>query len=447
MAVSRRGFLQASLGSLAFFTLENTTPNWIMRSAMALNQAGCLNEDRILVLIQLAGGNDGLNTIIPSTDPLYYAARPNLGILRNQAITMDALNSMHPAMVRLADRYQNGQFGVIQNVGYVNPNLSHFTSMEYFEHGYVPGQARDRKGWVAKLYDNACGCQLPEESLFFLGTGTTRVPQTFERADCYTPASVNNPENYRLFGNTDEDLRLAAITNLNRAPVVDSVLDFVQRSENIMEASIEDIAVANAATDIAPDGSYSNDSLGRGLQLASKVIRSGFKTRIFYVRQGGFDTHANQVIDADPTVRGNHPRLLTNFGNSVSAFLDEMEATGNLDRVLIMTFSEFGRRVEENSSLGTDHGAANSLMMFGGRVAGGVYGGQPNLANLQRGNLRHDVDFRSIYSYVVEAWLGCDARPIFGSDVYRDVIQPDYLKIPIIQGSASANPAGWMSYQ
>lgn len=447
MSFSRRGFLKAGLGSLAFFTIESTTPNWIMRSANAIGSADCLNGDKILVLIQLAGGNDGLNTIIPRTDPLYYAARPQIGIQGSQAITMDALNSMHPAMVALADRYQNGQFGVIQNVGYVNPNLSHFTSTEYFEHGYIPGQTPTRKGWAAKLYDNACGCQLPDDSLYYLAAGKSRVPRTFERAECYTPAAVQNPANYRLRGDTDEPLRLGAITNLNKAPVVDSVLDFVQRSENIMEASIADIATANNIADIAPMGSYSEDSLGKGLQLASKVIRGGFKTRIFYVSQSGYDTHANQVIGADPTERGNHPRLLKNFSNSVGAFLDEMEATGNLDRVLVMTFSEFGRRVQENSSLGTDHGAANSMMFFGGGFQGGVYGGQPDLSNLQRGNLRHDIDFRSVYSYVIENWLGCDAEAVFGSQVYNDIVIPDMVKIPFLAQPAAVNPAHWMQYQ
>lgn len=447
MSFSRRGFLKAGLGSLAFFTIESTTPNWIMRSANALGAAECLNGDRILVIIQLAGGNDGLNTIIPVTDPLYYSYRPKIAVTSSEAITMDSLNSMHPAMVALADRYQAGQFGVIQNVGYVNPNLSHFTSNEYFEHGYIPGEPRTRKGWAAKLYDNACGCQLPDESLYYLAAGTKRVPHSMERANCYTPAAVQNPDTYRLYGDTDEALRLAAITNLNKAPVLDPVLDFVQRSENIMEASIEDIATADEIDQLVPEGSYSKDSLGNGLALASKVIRRGFKTRIFYVRQGGFDTHANQVIDADPTKRGNHPRLLENFGKSVSAFLDEMEASGNLDKVMIMTFSEFGRRVEENSSLGTDHGAANSMMIFGGGINGGVYGGQPNLANLQRGNLRHDIDFRSVYSYVIEEWLGCDAEPIFGTTVYNDIIKPDMLKIPFLQPPASVKPKNWMHYQ
>lgn len=446
MNLNRRGFLKASLSTMALFTLEATVPNWIARSANAMCAGDCLNGDRILVIIQLAGGNDGLNTIIPSTDPNYHAMRPNIGIARSAAITLDAANSLHPAMAPLADWYQRGLFATVQNVGYVNPNLSHFTSMQYFEEGYVPGQPRTRKGWAAKVYDSTCGCGLPDESLFYMGSGVRRIPSTFAGSDCYTPPAVASAEDYRLRGDRDEPARLAAIENLNRIPTIDPVIDFLQRSEQMLEASIDEVAIAHALPTLVPDDWYSADGLGNGLRMASKVIRAGFKTRIFYVSQGGYDTHANQVLPVRPTELGNHPRLLGNLANSINAFLTEMEASGNLDRVMVMTFSEFGRRVEENSSLGTDHGAANSMMVWGGQVAGGIYGGQPNLGNLQRGNLRHDIDFRSVYANIIQNWLLCDPRGVFGNQTYDDIIAPDILKMPFVVNQTSARPSLWGAY-
>lgn len=446
MSHSRRTFLKAGISSLAYFTIESTVPNWVARSAQALcGPDDCLNGDRILVIVQLAGGNDGLNTIIPVTDPLYYNFRPNLGIAANEAITMDGINAMHPAMTPLADWYQRGLFGVVQNVGYVNPNLSHFTSMQYYEEGYVPGEERPRTGWAAKLYDNACNCDLPEDSLFYLGSGVRRLPDTMKNSECFVPPAVGNPDNYFLRADTDEQARLAAISALNDNPAVNSDIDFIQRSENSMEASIADIAVANALEPIVADGSYSDDRLGRGLKLASQVIRAGFKTRVFYVSQGGYDTHANQVLSVNPTELGNHPRLLGNLSSSLNAFLTEMELSGNLDRVLVMTFSEFGRRVAENSSLGTDHGAANSLMVLGGGVTGGIYGGQPNLTDLQRGNLRHTLDFRTIYSYVIENWLKCNARPVFGDTIYDSIVAPESEQIPFLLEQTNARR--WRQYR
>ncbi len=448
MSISRRNFLKVGLSSMAFFTLETTTPSWIARSAQAIGTGDCLSEDRILVIIQLAGGNDGLNTIIPVTDAAYHAARPTLGINAVDAITMDGLNSMHPALQPLADRYQDGRFAVVQNVGYVNPNLSHFTSMEYFERGYVPGEVQQIPGWASRVYDNACGCTIPDESLFYLGSGVPRIPQTMARGDCYTPPAVRDPDNYQLNADTDEALRIATIHALNDATVAPlSELEFVQRSANTMEASIADIATANATPQIVPAGSYTSDSLGRGLRLASQVIRAGFKTRIFYVTLGGFDTHANQIINDRPTERGNHPRLLGLLAQNVESFLQEMELSGNLDRTLVMTFSEFGRRVAQNASLGTDHGAANSLMMWGGSVAGGIYGGQPDLTDLQRGNLKHQIDFRTVYSYVIEEWLGCDASAVFGNTVYNDIIQPELPQIPVIEFPSRVRPAAWNAYR
>ena len=182
-------------------------------------------------------------------------------------------------------------------------------------------------------------------------------------------------------------------------------------------------------------GTYTNDGFGNGLKLASQVIRAGFNTRIFYVSQGGYDTHANQIATGDPLNQGDHPRLLNTFNQNLHAFMSEMNASGDLDRVLVMTFSEFGRRVKENGSKGTDHGAANVMFLLGGGLNAGIYGGQPNLTNLIKGNLRHTVDFRTVYSRVIETWFGSSAAPVFGQAAYDNTIAPELSEVDFIATS------------
>jgi uncharacterized protein (DUF1501 family) len=162
------------------------------------------------------------------------------------------------------------------------------------------------------------------------------------------------------------------------------------------------------------------------------------------VSQGGYDTHGDQVDTNDPLNAGDHPVLLSKLDQNLHAFLSEMQLSGNLDRVLVLTFSEFGRRVQENGSKGTDHGAANVMFALGGGVAGGVYGGQPDLQNLIKGNLVHQVDFRAVYSQVIENWFGASALPVFGSTAYNSIIAPDMAKVPYLTGTAAVR--NWQKY-
>lgn len=442
MSIKRRTFLKTGLSAMAYFSAAATTPNWIIRSAQAL-QSTCMDDGRIFIIVQQAGGNDGLNTVIPRTDPIYYAptTRPKIGIPQGAEINLDGLNGLHPKLVQLADWYQRGNLAVVHNVGYLNPNLSHFTATDYYEFGYVPGQLAPLQGWAARFYDNACLGHGDPQALFMAATGKSSIPNTFFVPTNYTPPAINSPSEYVFAASNDSALRLQAIHDLNSSGTVLPEIDFLQRSANVAEASVADIAVAAATPLLVSSGSYPTGSLGSGLQLASQIIRAGFKTRLFYVSQGGYDTHANQAAQADPINGGDHATLLDTFDKAIGAFLTEMDLSGNLGRVVLMTFSEFGRRVNENGSLGTDHGAANCLFVAGGGVAGGVYGGQPDLVNQIRGNLAYKVDFRSVYSRVIESWFGQQASPVFGSDIYSQIIAPDLPKIPFIRGNVGAN--GW----
>jgi len=443
MKSTRRDFLKASLSGLAYFSTVSTVPMWLAKSA----RAACINgipDDRILVIYQMAGGNDGLNTIIPYTDPKYFQTeaggglRPNLRILNGLQLG-DGLNALHPKWVRLKDWYDAGRMAVIQNVGYPNPSLSHFTGTDLWELGLSPSSSLSTsQGWLSRFFDNQCDGGPPGsiEPLAMMANGISTLPLALSGSDNYFPPAVANFDSYQIqapnplaYGNHIRTY----INFLNglTAPV-NSDVDFIQRASNMTLASIEDMEIASQVPLINPYPGFSPQSfpipsptLGPGLEMVSRIIRAGeFNTKIFFVHQTGYDTHANQFglngATPDPVNLGAHPRLLNEADASIDAFLKDMEASGNLDRVVLLSFSEFGRRPQENGSFGTDHGTANCVFAFGGEgVIGGMYGGQPDLINLlagnQGGNLRHQVDFRSVYAIILRDWLGVDPELVFSA--------------------------------
>jgi uncharacterized protein (DUF1501 family) len=366
-----------------------------------------------------------------------------LQIPRGLEINLDGLNGFHPKLNKLADWYRRGIVGIVQNVGYENPNFSHFTSTDYWEFGTVPGDPSPKGGWLARVYDSACVGAQNADALLAVVAGTSgATPDALKGMTGYTPPTIGSPDAYDLEASSDAALRLATISALNSIPTLDPQIDFLQRSQDSLEGSTQDIATAGATPLLVEAGAYTTDSLGKGLKLTSQIIRAGFGTRIFYVSQDGYDTHANQVNPADPANGGRHATLMSNLNSCVDAFLREMELSGNLDRVLIMTFSEFGRRVAENGSAGTDHGTANCLFVIGGQVRGGVYGGQPDLNpdRLIKGNLRYRIDFRTVYARVIESWFGLPAAPVFGQDAYDTIISPQLAEIDLLNTAAVVRP-------
>jgi uncharacterized protein (DUF1501 family) len=443
MKTTRREALKLGLSGIACFSIESAVPQWILRSAQVV--ADCLSPDRILIILQQAGGNDGLNTVIPRTDRVYYdgQTRPNLRIPKGLEIDLDGLNGLHPRLDKLAGWYRQGTVAIVQNVGYENPDLSHFTSTDYWEFGAAPGDPLPRQGWIARLYDSACAGEVDVDALLAVAAGTSGpTPDALKGMTGYAPPTIGSPDSYDLEASSDRAFRLAAISALNSIFTADPQIEFLQRSQRSVEASTQEIAIAGATPLLVEAGAYTTDSLGKGLKLASQIIRAGFGTRIFYVSQDGYDTHANQVNAADPANGGRHAALLSNLNRSVDAFLREMQLSGNLDRVLIMTFSEFGRRVAENGSLGTDHGTANCLFVIGGQVKGGVYGGQPELNpdRLIKGNLRYSIDFRTVYARVIENWFGLPAASVFGQEAYDAVISPQLPDVDLLRAAPPLRP-------
>lgn len=358
---------------------------------------------RALVVVQLRGGNDGLNTLVPFQDDAYWRARPALALDRAALLPVDDLNAFHPKLVRTARRFDRGQVAVLQNVGYANPNLSHFRSMDIWDSA-TPDGPLPPTGWIGNFYDaHVPGGTGP---ISMLALGCDAMPRAlFARSG--VAAAVPDLESYRIQASgRDARARRKALAAMHRG-LSGERLGHVAETLAAAKLSIAELQRVEAVQNKA---AYPGSKLGRDLSLAARVLGSGMNTRFLFVSQGGYDTHTTQLRD--------HARLLRELDTALDAFLTDLENQGQLERTLVMTISEFGRRVQESgigASAGTDHGAASMSLLFGSGVRGGVHGGQPDLAQLdENGNLVHRHDFRSLYATAVEDWMGGDAERVLG---------------------------------
>ena len=424
MATTRRQFIQNGLG---FVSLGLTMPGFLLRASEAVAQekstpAAMLKgtSGKILVVIEMSGGNDGLNTVMPYALPEYSKARPNIAITKEQALQIGASNGMqlgmHPNLKALHGMYDKGQVAVVTGVGYPNPNRSHFESSDVWQMG-DPDSKRSREGWLARYFDAdghlknaslpgiALGEQLP---LMLKGPGSAA-------------AVIGNGGDYGFGTNApDKDQQLAAF-NAMYAPegvlksgtrggtAAGSSDEFIRNVGNEVYTSTQAIkdAINRYDARAGEKANYpGNNYLASRLQTIAKLITGGLETRVYYASIGGFDTHANQL--------GGHANLMGNLGDAIAAFNKDLELQGRGKDVMVMTFSEFGRRVHENGSQGTDHGAASVLFVAGGAVKGGVYGGYPSLTDLDDGDLKMTTDFRSVYSAILDNWLGASSTIVLG---------------------------------
>ncbi len=365
-------------------------------------------QNNILIVVQMAGGNDGLNTIVPYTDSAYYQARPTLAIPQSQVITLDGRVGMSPSLSALQPFWASKKMAVIEGVGYPNPNLSHFASMDIWQTLDLSGQGSS--GWLGKyvagLVDNQGH---PFQSL---AVGQT-LPAALQAINAPVPV-VGSPETYKLQADptapiTAAEARIQALLNLYNtypksspyAALLDATAQSAVNGSKQLEA---------AATQYKPAATYPTTGFAKGLQVLAEAIVQGLGLRVGYVTLGGFDSHANQAMS--------QPQLLTDLAEGIAAFYADLAAHNASSNVVIMTWSEFGRRVEENASQGTDHGTSAPLFVFGDAVQGGqIYGEPPDLNSLDAyGNLKFTVDFRSVYATVLDRWLGASGQAILGGD-------------------------------
>lgn len=396
MNVARRRFLQATLGSATLVASGPWVPRWLVRSAQAaVEQAG---GEKVLVVLELSGGNDGVNTVIAHGDEGYARHRSVLRIPAAQVLGVADGVGLHPAMGGFAELLEEGHLAIVQGVGYPNPNRSHFRSMDIW-HSAQPEQEQPRDGWLGRCLD----ARPPRGGRYdvpALHVGDNELPLALASRQTAVP-SVDSIEGFRLRADGGvAPATLRALAEHERSG--DGLLDFVQRSALAAYASSQQVQEALAQ----PRGraAYPGSRLAGKLRTIAQLIDAGLGTRIYYLSQGGYDTHANQL----PT----HANLLGELASSVRAFCRDLAERGHLDRVLVLGFSEFGRRVEENASRGTDHGTAAPVFLAGGRVQAGLVGAHPSLTDLEQGDLKFHTDFRRVYATILERWLDCTSEAV-----------------------------------
>jgi uncharacterized protein (DUF1501 family) len=424
---TRRDFLRTTLlgGALSW-----TVPSFVAQTFSALHaqadgsltQVATGKDGPILVLIQLAGGNDGLNAVVPYTNDHYYQARPTIAIPSSQVLTLNDTLGLNPALSGFKSLFDAGNLSVVNGVGYPNPNRSHFRATEIWQTASDEDKYLS-DGWLGRYFDNACqGC----DPTVAINIGP-RLPQAFSS---HTPTgiSLENPDSYRFIGsgkNDDETMAYRSMVDPDESSAAantgasvsmvsgtvtlqngQSALDFLERTS--MDAQVSSDKIREIAGKTASSSIYPHSGLANNLQLVARLIAGGLPTRIFYVSQGGYDTHTGQ--------RGGQDARLRELGDAVKAFTDDLTAMGEFDRVMIMTFSEFGRRVQENGSQGTDHGAAAPMFLVGSHMKSGLLGAEPSLApaDLQDGDIKFNTDFRSVYASILQSWLQTNSVPILG---------------------------------
>lgn len=412
---TRRKFLRTgALGGAAAWTI----PAFLEKTFFALDAAAAESavqvatgkDSQILVVLQMAGGNDGLNMVVPYADDAYYAARPTLGIQGNRTLKINDYLGLHPKMTGLRGLYDGGNLALIQGVGYPNPNRSHFRSTDIWQTASDSNKV-ESKGWLGRYFDSCCegedptvgvaiGGQAPLAFADKSGKGITLAkPEQFR----FAAGNASTDEAFREMNTVDSDNEGGSVESLAGSMSMNGdALDFVKRTALDAQVSSDKILAITRKT--KPSSSYPQGKLASDLNLVGRLIAGGLPTRVYYVSQGGYDTHSGQA--------GAHEKLLGEMDAALTAFVADLKEQGNLDRVVVMTFSEFGRRVAENASGGTDHGAAAPMFVLGGGVKGGLYGAAPSLTKLEAGDLVHTVDFRKVYATVLDNWLHAPSEQI-----------------------------------
>jgi uncharacterized protein (DUF1501 family) len=411
---NRRQFLQQTLGSATLLSAGVTVPMFLARSALAAGTKGGAGG-RVLVVVQLSGGNDGLNTVVPFADPEYGRHRIALNIPKDQVLKLDDHVGLHPQMTGLNELFKEGQLAVVQGVGYPNPDRSHFRSMDIW-HSAQREVEQPRDGWLGRYLDQSTSKDSATSSdVPALHLGPNYLPLALASRSTAVP-SVESLEGFRL-RTAGGAVPLASLRTLaeTERPSASSTLDFLRRSTLNAYASSQQ--VQEALEEKGTQGEYPSYRLAEKLKHVAQLIDAGLSTRIYYVSLGGFDTHANQLQT--------HGLLLKELSDSVAAFLKDVKKRGHLDRVMVMSFSEFGRRVHENASQGTDHGAAAPLFLAGGAVKAGVIGKHPSLTDLDEGDLKFHTDFRQVYATLLDSWLGCPSVAVLGKQ---------YDKLAVLKG-------------
>lgn len=396
MLIKRRDFLKSS--SLA--TASLMLPKFLK----AFEAPGVLPfKGKTLVVLQLSGGNDGLNTLVPTRNDIYYKQRPRLAIKQAEALALNSECGLHPSLIGLKSLWDEGQLAILNSVGYPNPDRSHFRSMDIW-HSASPADRYWQTGWLGRYLDAQCAGNAPA------------------KGSCSSVAlEIDDTLSLALKGEQVKGLAMQDAQKLHRAtrspfftayseahgPVHDdeAPIDYLYKTLAETLSSAEYLFQQSRKKTLA--ATYPNTGLGKNLKTIASLILADTDTAIYYVSLGSFDTHVNQG--------GQQKRLFVEMNDALAAFAKDMKANGKWNEVLVTTFSEFGRRVSQNASGGTDHGTANLMFFMGGGLKQqGLLNPLPDLGDLDEGDLKFKVDFRRVYATLLEGWLGADAKTILG---------------------------------
>lgn len=409
MSVSRREFIR---GGVAAFTVGFAAPAFLSDAARAQGA-----RSRSLVVVYLAGGNDALNTVIPYQDPFYYSRRPSVAVPAGQVLQLGAdragkPHGLHPRLAGLREIFDDGRLAIIQRTGYENSSRSHFQGLDIW--GTADPRSSAGMGWLGKYLET-----VPQDALS--GWSATRdLPRALISREVSVP-TIPDARTYAFNSpNAPAEAlneRAAAARISSHVPIDKPHLSFVNGSARAALDTLDRVA---SVSGYAGTVTYPNTGFAAALRTVAGAIAGGVGTRVFWVQTGGFDTHSTQGVQGG----GAYATLMGTFGDGIGAFYTDLRNQGLLNDTVILQFSEFGRRISENGSQGTDHGAAGVMMAIGGAVRGGLYGtaasldptpGNPTLEN-NGADVRYETDFRSVYARVLDGWLGANSTTVLGGD-------------------------------
>lgn len=389
MLIKRKEFLQ--LGSLA--TASFMMPKFL-KAFERVDRVPPGNK--VLVILQLSGGNDGLNTVIPIRNDIYYRERPKLGIEKTKTLSLTDEVSLHPALISLKELYDDGSLGILNNIGYPNPDRSHFRSMDIWQTGSASNEYITT-GWVGRYLDAQChGCDRPTYALEIDDILSLALKGENAKA-----IAMKDPK--RLFGTSNENFFRDVLKN--HKDDGEETVDYLYKTMSETLSSANYIFEQSRAHPSSAE--YPKTELGNGLKTIASLIFSDINTKVYYISLGSFDTHVNQ--------QNQQQRLFTELSEAVRAFTADLKNNNRFNDILMFTFSEFGRRVSQNASGGTDHGTANNMFLIGGALKQkGIINVMPDLNDLDEGDLKYGIDFKTVYATVLRNWLDADDTAILG---------------------------------
>lgn len=400
MHIKRKEFIQ--IGSLA--TASLMVPKFL--KAFEGGATMVPPGNKVVVVLQLSGGNDGLNTVIPVRNDLYYKARPKLGIERTKALALTDEVGLNPALTGFKELYDDGSLGILNNVGYPNPDRSHFRSMDIW---HTASQSSEywSTGWVGRYLDAQChGCDKPTQAIEL-----DDVLSLSLKGENIKGIAVKDPR--RLYGTANEKFFRDVMKN-HKDETGEQSVDYLYKT---MAETLSSADYIFQQSRMHPtNAEYPKTELGTSLKTIASLIFSDINTKVYYVSLGSFDTHINQ--------EGQQQRLFKEMNDAVKSFVKDLKANNRFNDVLLFTFSEFGRRVAQNASAGTDHGTANNMFFIsGGLNQKGLINEMPNLTDLEEGDLKYSIDFKNAYATVLNKWLGADDKTILNKQYkYLDFI-------------------------